>query len=766
MQNLITITDVTLSAESSTPTFHMIAYNGGLLNGFKISNDFPYPMIVDLDGLSQTKEQVKLHRDHDSTNPVAHGTARNTGMRLEVSGPMLGTPGAKEIIEAARVGFQWEASISVGFSMKDVELMEAAQSFEVNGRSFEFDGPVGVIRKSTLREVTFTSLGADPTTEVRIAASLHKKESSMAEKKKDIKQDSDTKGQNEEYKAFLGWMNDRVGKPAVESMAAETLQAFHGDWQKMQAAESADLLKKATSKAKEEGDITEEDAKELLEAADSADTQTISASEQNKVNRAKLDMVRLYQRQRYVNTILSGHAEAQERAMLEEWDKTQCELEALRLNRSQGPYIQTARGLEGVENAAIACAMLRAHRAVPNKKTNPITGEEWGLEKWYTEDILDASDHPKLRNLNLHGLMDMQIRASGKTYTGSQKSHDFINETRRALQSVSMEAAGSTSTLTLTNIFDDIANKSLLAGYESQNTTWQEWCGIEPVPDFKTKKVYRMTPIGALQRSGGGGEIQHIRLSDVSYSVQADEYSAMIGLSRRDIINDDLGALTGMMTGLGVVAAQTIEEVAYVFLLGQIGASTALIFDTGGSNNNYETGANSTVSVEGYTQIETAFLNQVSANLTPIGIRPDRVLVGTNNRTNAFQLFNASEIREGRGGSSTTSEFTTNPHAGAYRPIVSPYINNTAIKIRSNIDPTSIGGAVTGQTSTGWFMFADPMSPQGACVYMALLNGNRTPIIEQSDQDFNVLGMQFRVFHDFNISAGDPVMGVHSKGAA
>jgi hypothetical protein len=97
-----------------------------------------------------------------------------------------------------------------------------------------------------------------------------------------------------------------------------------------------------------------------------------------------------------------------------------------------------------------------------------------------------------------------------------------------------------------------------------------------------------------------------------------------------------------------------------------------------------------------------------------------------------------------------------NPHRGKYKPVETPYLNNTAIKDQD-------GAAITGQSSTGWYLFADPAVR--AAIAVAFLNGVRVPTIESSDVEFQMLGMQWRAFLDFGVGMEDPVAGVLAAGA-
>src|SRR5690606_8128545 len=76
------------------------------------------------------------------------------------------TPAAKEIVISSKNGFPWQASI--GASVEEFEFVKEQQKTNVNGRSF--DGPVNVVRKATLGEISFVDLGADGATSASVNA--------------------------------------------------------------------------------------------------------------------------------------------------------------------------------------------------------------------------------------------------------------------------------------------------------------------------------------------------------------------------------------------------------------------------------------------------------------------------------------------------------------------------------------------------------------------------------------------------------------------
>ena len=129
--------------------------------GFEGSDHF------DLAGMRVPAKSLPIHREHDPERIVAHTDHIDlTERRLRVSGFMSGVgPAAQEVLQLADNGFPWQASI--GASVEKKEDVHPGSSVRVNGRNW--DGPLVVARKTTLREISFVSMGADPTTSATVA---------------------------------------------------------------------------------------------------------------------------------------------------------------------------------------------------------------------------------------------------------------------------------------------------------------------------------------------------------------------------------------------------------------------------------------------------------------------------------------------------------------------------------------------------------------------------------------------------------------------
>lgn len=143
--------------------FAMTAYTG---TPMKVTGFFR-PVVVDLAGMRVPAKALPILRNHDPERIVAHtNDIALSEKRLRVSGLMSGVgPAAQEVLQLADNGFPWQASI--GASVERMEFVDAGGTAKVNGRNL--DGPLLVARQSTLGEISFVPLGADPSTSATVA---------------------------------------------------------------------------------------------------------------------------------------------------------------------------------------------------------------------------------------------------------------------------------------------------------------------------------------------------------------------------------------------------------------------------------------------------------------------------------------------------------------------------------------------------------------------------------------------------------------------
>lgn len=126
-----------------------------------------YPVVLDMEGVTIPSQKAPVRFQHDPHHGVGHTESIGVeGGKLVASGVISrGTAAAKEVRDSARNGFPWQAS--VGATADEVEFVKAGQRVQVNG--MEYEGPINVARKSTVGELSFVDLGADPHTDALIA---------------------------------------------------------------------------------------------------------------------------------------------------------------------------------------------------------------------------------------------------------------------------------------------------------------------------------------------------------------------------------------------------------------------------------------------------------------------------------------------------------------------------------------------------------------------------------------------------------------------
>lgn len=260
---------------------------------------------------------------------------------------------------------------------------------------------------------------------------------------------------------------------------------------------------------------------------------------------------------------------------------------------------------------------------------------------------------------------------------------------------------------------------------------------------------------------GADGRLKHGGFGDDKYTTSAETFGKIVGLSRTDLINDDLGALNRIMSGLGIEGARFLEELFYGHFLDQ----QTTLFPTGGGNNNYISGSTTNLSVDGLTLGEKEFADQVDSDGAPILINSSILLVGNTLAIPAEELFTQVGLRVVQSSTGAKGRPDSNPHVGKYQPVVSGYLDNTSLLQRTDALGAQ-GSAFSNQSATQWFLMPSPNNALGGVILGAFLNGVRTPTIEQADQAFDVLGLQWRTYHDAGVSNGDPKLAVHSKGAS
>ncbi len=540
----------------------------------------------------------------------------------------------------------------------------------------KFKGPIYIAHKTTLNEISFVDLGADQQTSARIAAQHQQENTPMPDPQKNHDNVSVT---------------DETKNVSAGSVEASQPTAAHRT-STLNASDPAAEIDQITAKARAESErrrrIQDMTAEVLASRPELAD-------ELGKLAHAALE---------------AG------------WKPDKYQLEVMRLGRSYNGIGGPRRQDDRLDGSVVEAAMCMAGGL-----------ETETLEAQFSERTLDAAQRQYRHGLGLCETLLIFAQANG--YRGYGRS-DLKGLLQFAFADV--QAAG-LSTMSLPGILSNVANKFLRAGFDAVESTWRDIAAIRSVRDFKQVSSYSLTGGFVYEEIAPGGELKHATVGETAYTNQAKTYGRMFGIDRRDLINDDLDALTAVPRRLGRGGALKLNEVFWSTFLNNAGFFTA-------GNNNYAEGVETALGIDALTQAETMFLDQTDPDGHPLAVAPVILLVPNALYVPATQVMNSTELRDP---ASTKKTPVANPHAGKFRPVRSSYLSNTNY---------------AGNSTKAWYLLADPNDMP--VIEVAFLNGQQQPTVESADADFNNLGIQMRGYHDFGCALQEPRGGVRMKGEA
>lgn len=427
-------------------------------------------------------------------------------------------------------------------------------------------------------------------------------------------------------------------------------------------------------------------------------------------------------------------AEALGRQAIEaKWTTDQLELHLLRASRPTGPALVIPRETQ-VNDKVIEAAVCQAAGGLD-------------MEKHFDAPTLEAAHRKWKHGLGLQQVLLLCAQQGG--YRGYDVRSDLPGVLRAAFTpraDVGVRAAPTgPSTYSLPNILGNIANKFVRVAFEAVDDAWMSIAAIRSVNDFKTITTVSLTGDLQYELVPPGGEINHGTVGEKAYTNRADTYGKMLGIDRRDLINDDVSALTRAATRLGRGGALKVNDVFWTAFL-----NNSSFFTSG--NANVVTGAttamDATNALEALRQADDKLRSQTDPDGKPLGLFASILLVPTARRIVALNAMNSTIVVAGGVTNTTTMSPNGNAFAGAYRVVSSPYMSNSSY---------------TGNSNAAWYLLIDPQTLP--VIEGAFLNGQRMPTVETTDADFNMLGIAMRGYHDFGFSLQEFRGGVRAAGA-
>jgi hypothetical protein len=635
------------------------------------------PVVVDLAGLKAGKVLV-ANLDHDSTKRVGNFELVNDGKHLVANGRATAATAARdEVVNSAANGYQWQASLEV--SPGKVEELAKGKKAVVNGQ--EITGPAYITRTGTLKGFGFVSHGADDNTTATIAASAttHKKVKAMEPK-------------------FKAWI-EAMGFDA-ETLNEDQIAGLQANYNGQN---------KKPGKVEANGNPFEArkiEAKRIAEIRACGDRLIVARESSYEEIEAIEKMV--------------------EHAIEAKMDARDFRLE---LNDAvqipQGRSIHNRRD-NNLTNDIIEAAICQA-------------GKMPGHEDSFSDQVLQVAHSRFKGRIGLNQVFMLGAEANG--YRG-----DYASKVTPEVQNAAFGMAGRNihgsgmSTISIPTILSNVANKFLMVGWNAIDMTPLRIAKIKAVNDFKQITTVSLTGDLSFEKVGAGGEIKHGTLGDKAYNNQADTYAKMLAITRKDIINDDLGALTSVPQRLGRGSALKLNDIFWTEFLDN--SSTSWFH---ADNNNVNTGV-ADMTIGGLSATETIFMNQVDYDSKPLGTQPSILVVPTALKSLARTLMTSDLVIDG---TATGLQGNKNPFVGRFRVESSPYMSNSAY---------------TGYSAAAWYMLPDPSDLP--FIEIAALYGRVEPVVETADAAFNVLGVEMRGYSDVGVAKQEKKAGVRADGGS
>jgi hypothetical protein len=146
--------------DTAAGTFTGVAYSGDL-----ISNHWYWGSVIFDLASTKAADRIPVLVQHDPDQRAGFASLEITD-KITATGTLMRNTHGESVATESRAGFPWQMSVMIEPS--SVEAVAPGATIKVNGRSVT--GPANVFRNSTIREVSFTPVGADPGTSAQAMA--------------------------------------------------------------------------------------------------------------------------------------------------------------------------------------------------------------------------------------------------------------------------------------------------------------------------------------------------------------------------------------------------------------------------------------------------------------------------------------------------------------------------------------------------------------------------------------------------------------------
>ncbi|HAF8571071.1 TPA: phage portal protein [Salmonella enterica] len=244
-------------------------------------------------------------------------------------------------------------------------------------------------------------------------------------------------------------------------------------------------------------------------------------------------------------------------------------------------------------------------------------------------------------------------------YEEAQKDNPYNCMTLRELARISLVARGTGvssmnpmqmigmafthSTSDFGNILLDVANKSILQGWQEAPETFDVWTKKGQLSDFRIVHRVGMGGFSSLRQVREGAEYKYVTTGDKQATIALATYGELFSITRQAIINDDMNMLTDVPMKLGRAAKATIADLVYDVLISnqKLSSDNVALFDKTKHANVLEKAVMDVASLDKARQL----MRMQKEGDRHLNIRPAFVLVPTAMESVSNQVIKSVSVK-------------------------------------------------------------------------------------------------------------------------
>lgn len=314
-----------------------------------------------------------------------------------------------------------------------------------------------------------------------------------------------------------------------------------------------------------------------------------------------------------------------------------------------------------------------------------------------------------------------------------------VNTRQMSREEIARRALAQQGTGDFPILLENALHKVLLTGYNTAPFTWNRFCAIGTLSDYRPHSRYHLSSFSDLLPTGEGGEYKNGTLGDGQKEViQGSRKGRILQITPEVLVNDDLGAFTRVALALGQAAGRTIEKDVY-----------ALFALNGGNGPTMSDG--------------NPLFHASHGNIAGTGAAPSVAAFDA-----ARQALASQKDPGGNDYLDITAALWLGPLAlGGQARVVNDAQYDVDVSNKFQV-PNKVRGMVRDVIDTprlagnAWYLLADPAIEP--VFEVAFLDGVQTPTLEQ-EVNFRTDGLSWKVVHKYGVAAVG-YRGIHKNPGA